>query len=92
MILQLSRRVQRKAQKQIALIGFVNALGFGFLTGQTIYLLALLYQATDTHMGILYAAPFLTALAAVLVPFWLNGKETTLMWSRFWWLRTFVCL
>ncbi len=92
MILQLSRRVQRTAQKQVTLIGFVNALGFGLLTGQTIYLLALVYEATDRHMGILYAAPFLTTLAAVLVPFWLNGRETTSMWSRFWLLRTFVCL
>ena len=92
MILQLSRRVQRKAQKHVTWIGFVNALGFGFLTGQTIYLLGLVYGATDTHMGILYAAPFLTTFAAILVPFWLNGRETTAMWSRFWLLRTVVCL
>ncbi len=92
MILQLSRRLQRRAQKQVAWIGFVNALGFGLLTGQTIYLLALVFDARDMHMGILYAAPFLAAIAAVLVPFWLNGRETTSMWSLFWRLRTFVCI
>ena len=92
MILQLSRRLQRKAQRQVAWIGFVNALGFGLLTGQTIYLVALLYNASDMHMGILYAAPFLAAVSAVLVPFLLNGRETTSMWSRFWRLRTFVCV
>jgi hypothetical protein len=91
MIVALPRRIQQLAQRQLVRISFNNAMGFGFLTGQTIYLIALLYGANDTQMGFLYAAPFVTALAAVFVPLLLNGNETTTMWSRSWWLRTLFC-
>lgn len=92
MILSLSRRVQRVAQKQLMQISFSNAMGFGFTTGQVIYLIALMYGAGDTQMGLLYAAPFVTTLAALFVPALLNGHETTAIWSRFWWFRTLFCL
>ncbi len=92
MILSLSRRVQRLAQKQLVQLSFTNAMGFGFITGQTIYLIALMYGASDTQMGLLYAAPFVTALAALFVPMLLNGQETTSIWARSWGLRTLLCL
>lgn len=92
MMLTLSRRLQRQAPRQIAQISFFNAVGFGFNTGQVVYLLALAYGANDTQMGLLYAAPFITTLSALFVPILLSGQETTAIWSRFWWLRTFVCL
>ncbi len=51
MMLTLSRRIQRQAPRQIAQISFCNAVGFGFNTGQVVYLLALAYGANDTQMG-----------------------------------------
>lgn len=92
MILSLSRRIQKQAQRQVVRLSFTNALGFGFITAQVIYLIALMYGANDTQMGLLYAAPFTTALAALFVPLLLNGRETTATWSRFWWIRTVLCL
>jgi len=92
MILSISRRAQRLAQKRLVTVGFTNAMGFGFITGQTIYLIALMYGADDTQMGLLYAAPFITTLASIFVPALLNGHETTSIWSRFWWLRSLLCL
>jgi len=92
MILSLSRRVQRLAQQRLVALSFTNAMGFSFITGQTIYLVALLYGANDTQMGLLYAAPFLTTLASAFVPALLNKHETTAIWSRFWWLRSVFCI
>ncbi|MBF0246276.1 MAG: hypothetical protein HQL31_13595, partial [Planctomycetes bacterium] len=92
MILSLSRRIQQKAQKLLVRLSTTNAVGFGFTIGQVVYLLALLYGADDTQMGLLYAAPFTTALAVLFVPVLLNGRETTAIWSSFWWLRAALCL
>lgn len=92
MILSLSRRVQRLAQQRLVALSFTNAMGFGLITGQTIYLVALMYGASDTQMGLLYAAPFVTTLASVFVPALLNKHETTAIWSRFWWLRSIFCI
>lgn len=92
MILSLSRRVQKQAQKMVIRLSFTNALGFGFITGQVIFLIGLMYGANDTQMGLLFAAPFITALAVLLAPLLLNGRETTTIWSRFWLARTGVAL
>lgn len=92
MIIDLSRRLQRIGQKRLVRVSFFNALGFGLSGGQVVYLIALLYGAGDTQMGILYAAPFVTTLAALFVPVLLNNHETTSIWSRFWWFRSVICL
>ncbi|MFW5857753.1 MAG: hypothetical protein ACOCX4_07740, partial [Planctomycetota bacterium] len=63
MILRLSRRVQRAAQRRLRWHAFFNACGFGLTTDQVVYLFALHYGATDTQSGFLYAAIHLTALA-----------------------------
>ncbi len=92
MMIALSRRAQNRAQRTVTHISLSNAMGFGFTVGQVIFLLALAYEANDFQMGLLYAAPWLTGFTALFVPRLLQGKETTSIWSRFWWFRTFLCL
>ena len=51
-------------------------------------LLALHYGAGDVTMGLIYAAIYVTGLAALVAPLLLNGAETTAIWRKAWLLRS----
>jgi hypothetical protein len=90
MILTLSRRAQQTGQKRLLRQAVTNAFGFGFTTGPVVALLAMHYGASDLQTGFLYAGVHLCGFAGLIAPAFLNGRETTAIWSRFWWTRAVV--
>lgn len=92
MLISLSRSVQRAAQPQLLRLALGNAIGFGGVAGPVLFLFALHYNASDTEMGLLYAAIHIAGLSVFLAPLLLNNRETTAIWSGLWWLRGLFCL
>ena len=87
MILNLSRKAQREAQARILRHTWFNSFGATLTMMSLIPLLALHYGASDVVMGLIYAAVYVTGLAALVAPLLLNGGETTAIWRKAWLLR-----
>ncbi len=92
MIIKLSRKIQRESLPIVLRFTTINAIGTGFTLGYIISLLALYYGATDTQISIIYSAIFISSIASLLAPQFLNGKETTKIWKVCWWTRSFISL
>ena len=90
MILNLSRRAQRGAQRCVLRYMVFNSIGASLTMTSLIPLLALHYGAGDLVMGLVYAALYVTGLAALLAPLFLNGAETSSIWRRAWLFRGLV--
>ncbi len=90
MILNLSRKAQREAQGRVLNYMTFNAFGVALTMTSLIPLLALYYEANDFEMGLLYAGIYITGLAALVAPLFLNGQETTRIWRRAWVTRALV--
>ena len=92
MIIKLSRKIQRESLPTLLRFTTINAIGIGFTFGYIISLLALYYGASDTQISIIYSAVFISSIASLLAPQFLNGKETTKIWQICWWTRSFLSL
>lgn len=92
MIIKLSRKIQRESLPILLRFNTINAIGVGFTQGYVISLLALYYGASDTQISIIYSAIFISSIASLLAPQFLNGKETTKIWRICWWTRSILSL
>lgn len=77
-------------QRRLRSLFLANGIGGSLAMGELVLLLALTLGASDGQMAILYAAPFITSLLAVVAPMALNGRDTTTIWAGFWFARALV--
>lgn len=89
---KLSRKVQQQNHPLLFKIAWFNGLGAHFSMGTVIYLFALHYGAGDMTMAALYGALHITSLTSALVPSFLNGMDTSRIWSLFWKIRSIFLL
>jgi len=90
LILNLSRKTQREAQARALRHMSFNSYGASLSITSVVPLLALFYGAGDLVMGLIYAAIYVTGLAALFSPLFLDGAETTSVWRRAWFGRFLV--
>jgi len=69
-----------------------NGMGFSFLGDTPVYLLAIMYGATNVQLGYISSALFLSGIVLPLLPKLLAGKNIIKVQSMAWMLRGFVCL
>jgi MFS family permease len=69
-----------------------NGMGFNFLGDTTIYLLAIMYGASNVQLGYISSAVFLSGIFLPLIPRLFQGKNivSVLAWS--WTMRGLVCI
>lgn len=69
-----------------------NGMGFSFLGDTPVYLLAIMYGATNIQLGYISSALFLSGIVLPLLPKLLAGKNLIKVQSTAWMLRGLVCL
>jgi predicted MFS family arabinose efflux permease len=69
-----------------------NGMGFSFLGDTPVYLLAIMYGATNVQLGYISSALFLSGIVLPLLPKLLAGKNIIKVQSMAWLLRGLVCL
>ncbi|NQT58286.1 MAG: MFS transporter [Bacteroidetes bacterium] len=70
----------------------LNGMGFSFLGDTPVYLLAIMYGATNVQLGYISSALFLSGIIIPLLPKMLAGKNLIKVQSMAWLLRGIVCL
>ncbi len=78
--------------KYLAQFQAFNGMGFSFLGDTPVYLLAIMYGATNVQLGYISSALFLSGIVLPLLPKLLAGKNLIKVQSMAWLLRGLVCL
>ncbi len=64
-----------------------NGIGFSFLGNTTVYLMAILYGATNTQLGYISSAMFITGLSLLFYTKVFNGKSIRSVGTTAWFFR-----
>lgn len=86
---QLERETGRKYYYRYA--GW-NGIGFSFLGNTTVYLLAILYGASNTQLGYISSVMYITGITLLFYTKLFNGKSIKTVGFYAWILRGLVCL
>ncbi|MCD4727754.1 MAG: MFS transporter, partial [Pirellulales bacterium] len=70
----------------------LNGMGFSFLGDTPVYLLAIMFGATNVQLGYISSALFLSGIVIPMLPRLLAGKNIVKVMSTAWLLRGLVCL
>lgn len=70
----------------------LNGMGFSFLGDTPVYLLAIMYGATNVQLGYISSALFLSGIVLPLLPKILAGRNLIKVQSMAWLLRGLICL
>ncbi len=88
----LSQKERETARKYFfRYVGF-NGVGFSFLGNTTVYLLAILYGASNLQLGYISSVLYITGIFLIFYPRLFRGKSTKTVGYWAWQLRGLVCL
>ena len=88
----LSQKERETARKYyFRYVGF-NGIGFSFLGNTTVYLLAILYGASNMQLGYISSVLYITGIFLIFYPRLFRGKSTKTVGFWAWQLRGLVCL
>jgi len=88
----LSQKERKTARKYYYRFVSFNGIGFSFLGNTTVYLLAILYGATNTQLGYISAAVYITGGLLIFYPRVFSGKSNNKVGYIAWLLRGLVSL
>jgi len=88
----LSQKERETARKYYYRFVSFNGMGFSFLGNTTVYLLAILYGATNTQLGYISAAVYITGGLLIFYPRVFKGKSNKQVGYVAWQLRGLVSL
>jgi len=69
-----------------------NGVGFSFLGNTTVYLLAILYGASNTQLGYISSVIYITGISLLFYTRLFNGKSIKSVGLTAWFIRGLVCL
>ncbi len=88
----LSQKEREIARKYYFRYVSLNGIGYSFLGNTTVYLLAILYGASNMQLGYISSAIYITGGFLVFYPRLFQGKSSRIIGSAAWLLRGLVCL
>ena len=86
---QAEREIARKYYYRYA--GW-NGMGFSFLGNTTVYLMAIMYGATNTQLGYISSVIYITGISLLFYSRLFNGKTIKSVGYAAWMIRGIVCL
>lgn len=88
----LSQKERETARKYFFRFVSFNGISFSFLGNTTVYLLAILYGASNLQLGYISAAAYITGGMLIFYPRLFQGKSNKKVGFIAWLLRGLVCL
>ncbi|MDC7233803.1 MAG: MFS transporter [Spirochaetales bacterium] len=88
----LSQKERETARKYYFRFVSFNGVSFSFLGNTTVYLLAILYGATNLQLGYISAAAYITGGLLIFYPRLFRGRSSKQVGYIAWMLRGLVCL
>jgi HEAT repeats len=88
----LSQKERETARKYYFRFVSYNGISFSFLGNTTVYLLAILYGASNLQLGYISAAAYITGGMLIFYPRLFQGKSNKNVGYVAWMLRGLVCL
>jgi hypothetical protein len=88
----LTEEEKQRGVKGLVQFQSFNGMGYSFLGDTTVYLLAIMYGASNVQLGYISSAAFLSGIFLPLVPRLFAGRNIVAVLSTAWILRGLVCI
>ena len=88
----LTKEEKAQGGKHLDQFQLLNGMGFSFLGDTPVYLLAIMFGATNVQLGYISSALFMSGIVIPMLPRLLAGKNIVQVMSTAWLIRGLVCL